>query len=87
MTLFLLICYLLTVGVGLWLRRLNLSHLRSHGHELPEGFEGSVERETLAKAVSYTIDQSRVSLVETTLDSILLVVFLFGGLLPSTTAG
>lgn len=82
MILFLLICYLLTVGIGLWLRRLNLSHLRRHGHELPEGFEGSVERETLGKAVSYTIDQSRVNLVETALDSLLLVVFLFGDLLP-----
>ena len=83
MTAVIVFAYLLTLGAGLFLRALNLRYLRRHGSTVPPGFEGAVEPETLRKTVSYTIDQSRLGLAESLYDTVLLVFFLFGGLLPA----
>ena len=81
-SLLLLSAYLLVFSVGLLLRFLNLRHLKQYGSIVPDGFEEAVDRETLAKTSTYTIAQSRVGLVESILDTALLLVFLFGGILP-----
>jgi STE24 endopeptidase len=78
----LLVIYLLVFGFGLLLRFLNLRHLKRYGAIVPGGFEGSVDPERLAKTTAYTLEQSRVGLVESLLDTTLLIVFLFGGILP-----
>ncbi|AJE02111.1 M48 family metallopeptidase [Geobacter pickeringii] len=75
--------YLVTIAVGLWLRALNLRHMKTHGSTVPPGFEGAVEAETLRKSVSYTIDQSRLGVAETLFDAALLIAFLFGGILAA----
>ena len=74
--------YLVVYGFGLLLRALNLRHLKKFGATVPPGFEGSVDPETLRKSSAYTFEQSRAGLVESLLDTTLLVVFLFGGILP-----
>ena len=81
-SLLLLIAYLLVICFGLLLRFLNLRHLKRYGATVPDGFEGSVDQETLAKTCAYTLEQSRVGLVESILDTALLLIFLFGGILP-----
>ncbi len=81
MKLVLLICYLLTASVGYILRALNLRHLKAYGAAVPEGFEGAVNGELLARTCTYTFEQSRAGLFESLLDDILLILFLFGGLL------
>jgi STE24 endopeptidase len=78
----LLIAYLFVFSFGLLLRFLNLNHLKRYGAIVPDGFEESVDQETLAKTSSYTLEQSRVGLVESILDAALLLAFLFGGILP-----
>lgn len=78
-----LAAYLVTLAAALWLRALNLRHLKAHGSTVPSGFEGAVEPETLRKSVSYTIDRSRLGLAETLFDAALLVAFLFGGILAA----
>lgn len=78
-----ILAYLLTLGAGLLLRGVNLRHLKRHGSTVPPGFEGAVEPATLRRTVSYTLDQSRLGLAETLFDAGLLLVFLFGGLLPA----
>lgn len=83
MTAVLVIAYLLVLGAGFWLRALNLRYLKAHGTTVPPGFEGAVDAETLRKSVSYTIDQSRLGLVESLFDSGLLLAFLFGGILAA----
>ena len=78
----LLFAYLLVFSFGLLLRFLNRCHLKRYGGIVPGGFEGSVDQETLSRTSAYTLEQSRVGLVESILDTALLLVFLFGGILP-----
>lgn len=80
-TVILLICYIFVVTLSHWLRSINLNHLKRHGAEIPPGFEGAIDAEILAKTTSYTVEQSRVNLVESAANNLLLLVFLFGGLL------
>lgn len=81
MTLTALICYLLVAAAGYFLRFLNLQHLKKHGSEIPPGFEEAIDAGTLAKTSAYTVEQSRLGLVESIFDNILLLFFLFGGLI------
>lgn len=81
MTLTALICYLLITAVGYYLRFLNLQHLKKHGTEIPVGFEDAIDADTLAKTSAYTIEQSRLGLWESLFDNVMLLLFLFGGLL------
>ncbi len=81
MTLTLLITYLLTVAAGYVLSALNIRHLRRFGNIVPDGFEGSIDPEALAKSNAYTLEKNQLGLVESILDNLLLLLFLFGGLL------
>ena len=76
-----LIAYLLTVAAGYLLSSLNIRHLKRFGNIVPAGFEGSIDPETLAKSTAYTLEKNRLGLVESVLDNLLLLLFLFGGLL------
>lgn len=82
MKILLLSFFLLTVALRLGLRHLNLRHLSRHGKEIPAGFEGEIDPETLQRASAYAFSQGRVALAEALLASLLLVLLLFGGLLP-----
>jgi len=82
MTLTLFIAYLVTVVAGYVLSALNIRHLKRFGNDVPPGFEESVDRETLKKTTAYTLEKNRLGLVESVIDNILLIVFLFFGLLP-----
>ena len=77
----LFILYLFVIASGYWLRSINLNHLKLHGAEVPSGFEGTIDAEILARTTAYTLEQNRVGLIESVVDNILLLVFLFGGLL------
>jgi STE24 endopeptidase len=77
----LLFLYLLIFACRLWLRYVNLRHLRQHGHKVPAGFAKVVNQKLLAKTSGYTLANSRVGLVESLFSGLLLLVFLFGGLL------
>ncbi|MBT0651555.1 hypothetical protein [Geomobilimonas luticola] len=82
MTVFLLSVFLLITACGYLLRTLNLRHLRAHGNQIPSGFEEILDGETLRRTVAYTLDQSRVGLLESLYDNLFLLLFLFGGVLP-----
>ncbi len=77
----LLALYLIIVAFGYWMKFLNLGHLKKHGHQIPEPFEGHIDGELLKKTSDYTFEHSRFGYFESIFDNILLVVFLFGGLL------
>lgn len=80
-TVILFILYLFIITSSYWLRSINLRHLKLHGSEVPPGFEGIIDQEILVRTISYTLEQSRVALVESVVENILLLFFLFGGLL------
>jgi STE24 endopeptidase len=75
------IAYLLVLGASYWLKYLNLSHLKTHGHRVPPEFQGVVDESALRKISDYTFDNSLVGLVESVIDNVLLVLFLFVGLI------
>lgn len=81
MTLALLAAYLLVTAAGHVLSWLNLRHLRRNAGLVPEGFEEELDSETLARSAAYTLENNRVDLVESIAGTILLLLFLFGGLL------
>jgi STE24 endopeptidase len=77
----LLSLYLFAACVTLWLKRLNLRHLKEKGGEVPPGFEASIDAETLRRSLSYALDTSRLDALGLLLDCALVILALFGGLL------
>jgi len=77
----LLILFILFIAARLLLRHLNLRYLVHHGHEVPDGFQELIDGELLAKSSDYTEANSRLGLIESLCGSLLLALFLFGGLL------
>jgi STE24 endopeptidase len=63
------------------LRFLNLDYLKKHGGAVPPEFEGHIDAGILEKTRDYTIEKSRFGFVESVFDSIVLLVFIYGGLL------
>jgi len=78
----LIAAYLLRFAAACGLRYLNLQHLKRHGASVPKEFLGTVDAEALAKTARYTLEQSRVALIQSVYDSALLLAFLFTPLLP-----
>jgi STE24 endopeptidase len=73
--------YLIVLGIGYWLRYLNLSYLKVHGRTVPPEFQGVVDPALLGKISDYTLENSRFGLLESVLGNFLTILFLFGGFL------
>ena len=81
MTVLLFIVYLLVLGIGYWLKFLNLSYVKSHGQTVPPEFQGSIDPGHLQKISAYTFETSRMGFVESMTGNLILIVFLFGGVI------
>jgi STE24 endopeptidase len=77
----LLLAYLLVLGCTLLLRFLHLSHLRRHGDQVPAELEGVVDKATLARMNTYTVENGRLETIQLLVNNVLVALFLFGGLL------
>ncbi len=77
----LLCSYVLVVLFGYWLKFLNLRHLEKYGADIPPEFEGHIDAKLLKKTRDYTVELARFGFIESIFDNILLLIFLFGGLL------
>ena len=73
--------YLIVAATGYWLRWLNYTHLKSHGHIVPPEFGGTIDPAVLGKMSAYTAENSRVAIVESILDNVVVILFLFAGML------
>jgi len=82
MKIVILIVWLTVVVFDLCLTLLNMRHLVRYGKTVPEGFEGSIDAERLGKACEYTVATTRFSLLEQSVENVLLFIFLFCGVLP-----
>ncbi|MFQ5599482.1 MAG: M48 family peptidase, partial [Candidatus Krumholzibacteriia bacterium] len=78
---FVLIAFALVVSATFGLKVLNLRHLRAHGNRVPPELEGSIDADLLRRISAYTIATSRLGTVQSLVHSILVVAFLFGGVL------
>lgn len=75
--------YLFVVFFGYYLKALSLRHLKKFGATVPHEFEGYIDSTLLKKTSDYTIESSRFSFIESVFDNIILIIFLFGGLLDT----
>jgi len=67
--------------MGYWLQWLNYTHLKAHGHSVPPEFGGTIDPAVLGKMSAYTAENSRVAIVESILDNVVVVLFMFAGML------
>ena len=66
----------------LYLNALNRRHVLAHAQTIPEAFRTILDPATYAKSVQYTIAKSKLNQIEIGLDTAVLVVVLFSGILP-----
>jgi STE24 endopeptidase len=73
--------YLLFLGFSLWLKWLNIKYLREQGQQVPPEFGRAIDIDTLRKTTSYTVETSRLTVISSTFNNILVIAFLFGGII------
>ena len=66
----------------LWLSQLNRRHVLAHADAVPEAFRGIVDEAAYRKSVAYTLAKERFGTIEETYGVIVLLIFLFSGVLP-----
>jgi len=76
-----LIAYILVTGFDYWLTYLNLRHLKQHGSTIPPEFMGEIDEGLLRKTVEYTVENTGFGLLSSAFDNVILLIFIFGGLL------
>lgn len=76
-----LIAYILVTGFDYWLDYLNLRHLKRHGLTIPPEFEGEIDEGLLRRTMEYTIENTRFSIFSSAFDNVILLIFIFGGIL------
>src|SRR5437762_1626799 len=67
--------------IEFWLRKLNEQHVLAHARAVPAAFKESIDEETYAKSVRYTLARSRLSQMEASLGVVILALALFSGVL------
>ena len=77
-----LLFLILTSFCRWYLTRLNITHLRRFGHNVPEVFKGEIDEETMSRITEYTAGSSRFSSIARFVDECVLLVFLLSGILP-----
>ncbi len=65
------------------LSALNRAEVRRHAAQPPAGVAAIMDGATYAKAVSYTLEKSRFGVVSGIFDTLVLALFVFGGVLPA----
>jgi STE24 endopeptidase len=78
------VCILIVArwAAELWLSNLNRHYVLAHADAVPEAFRGIVDEPTYKKSVAYTLAKERFGNIEETYGAIVLLVFLFSGVLP-----
>jgi len=65
-----------------WLEWLNRRHVIRHRDAVPEAFQGVIDETTYRKSTDYTLASSKFEQVETAWSVLILLIFLFSGILP-----
>lgn len=76
-----LFAYIFVTGFDYWLTYLNLGHLRRHGATVPLEFKEEIDEDLLRKTMDYTIENTRFSILSSAFDNLILLIFIFGGIL------
>lgn len=80
-SLIILLAYIVIVLASYGLKFLNYRHLKRYGLEIPPGFENIIDEQTLKQTMAYSIENTRFGFLTSILFNILLILFLYCGLL------
>lgn len=70
---------LLTTIAQMWLARRHLTHIHAHRAEVPSDFRKQIDLSAHQKAADYTSAKTRLSMLSTPFNALLLLVFTLGG--------
>lgn len=73
--------FIIFTGFDYFLDWLNYQYLKKHAYVIPEEFTGNLDEKVLSKTVSYTIEKMRFSFFSSLFENVVMLVFIFGGLL------
>ncbi|MEO5359348.1 MAG: M48 family metallopeptidase [Nitrospirota bacterium] len=76
-----LTAYILKECFGYYLEFMNIRHMAAKGSVVPDEFRGSVDAALLKKTCDYQIENMRFGVAESMFNNIVVIVFIFGGLL------
>lgn len=76
-----LLAFIVVVFARYFLKYLNIKHLKKYGNQIPPEFEGHIDANTLEKTMAYTIENARFGYITSLFSNIILIIFLFGGIL------
>ena len=68
-----------SVAMQLWLARRQMLHVMTHRNSVPAHFAGRITLEAHQKAADYTVARTRVSIVDTLIDTAVLLALTLGG--------
>lgn len=74
--------YVLQLGFDAWLEQLNRKHLAQSGDRVPPSFEGFIDAAKLSSISAYTLQKSRLTLIEKVTSEAVLLGLIVSGLLP-----
>ncbi len=77
-----LLFFLSSAAVRWFLSRMNIGHLKKHGHTVPDEFRGEIDADTLSRMTRYTVESSGFASIESLFDDAVLLLVLFAGLFP-----
>lgn len=69
-------------GAEMWLSALNTRHVLAHAGTVPNAFREIIDEPTYKKSVEYTLAKARFGDIEEAYSTVILLVFLFSGVLP-----
>ena len=69
----------LTLALRLWLANRQIAHVRAHRDQVPAEFAGRIDGAAHRKAADYTVARTHVAIVETIVDTAVLLALTFGG--------
>jgi STE24 endopeptidase len=77
------VAIVLKAGTEIFLEVLNSRYARAHAGMLPAAFSGVMDDATYQKSTRYTLAKSRITRIETVVDTLILLIVLFSGILPA----
>ncbi len=74
---------ILTTITRLWLARRHVSHVQANRNQVPDAFKQNISLESHQKAADYSSEKTRLVILESVAQAILLIIFTVGGGLQS----
>jgi STE24 endopeptidase len=74
--------FLAGVCLEVVLTRINVRHLKGHGHTVPDTFLGFIDREKLSKLTDYTVESQNFHIFTSCVNSAFFLFIILSGLLP-----